>query len=87
MPYKTIKTINMVQSHLLIKCLNKEIDLETGRGTVYKGKIIDFDEWGINFIPEDKNLKPAIISWDDIRKVILDGTENKVPSRKRASIF
>ncbi len=77
----------MVQRHLLIKYLNKVIDLETGRGTIYNGKITDFDEWGINFIPEDKNLKPAIISWDDIRKVILVEHENNGHSGKRASIF
>ena len=77
----------MVTRHLLIKYWNKGINLETGRGTLYKGRITDFDEWGINFIPEDKNLKPAIISWDDIRKVILVENENNGHSRKRASIF
>ncbi len=77
----------MVQRHLLIKYLNKVIDLETGRGTIYNGKITDFDEWGINFIPGDKNLKPAIISWDDIRKVILVENEVKTSSKKRTPIF
>ncbi|MFZ2411476.1 MAG: hypothetical protein WAW23_07895 [Candidatus Methanoperedens sp.] len=77
----------MVQRHLLIKYLNKVIDLETGRGTIYNGKITDFDEWGVNFIPNDKNLKPAIISWDDIRKVILVEHENNGHSSKRSSIF
>jgi len=67
-----------------MKCLNKVIDLETGRGTVYKGRITEFDEWGINFIPDDKTLRPAIISWDDIRKVILPKNDGK---NKRPSIF
>ena len=77
----------MVQKHLLLKYLNKGINLETGRGTLYMGKITDFDEWGVNFIPEDKKLKPAIISWDDIRKVILIENETNGNSGKRKAIF
>lgn len=69
-----------------MKCLNKVIHLETGRGTLYKGRITDFDEWGINFIPHDADLKPAIISWEDVRKVIL-AEESKFPSRKRMPIL
>lgn len=73
----------MVQRHLLIKYLNRNIELETGRGTLYRGKITDLDEWGIHFIPEDEKLKPAIISWDDVRKVILL-EDSKTPVRKKA---
>ncbi len=73
----------MVQRHLLIKYLNRNIELETGRGTLYRGKITDLDEWGIHFIPEDEKLKPAIISWDDVRKVILL-EDSKTPARKKA---
>lgn len=61
----------MVARHLLIKYLNRPILLETGHGTLYKGKIVDLDDWGVHFIPEDMTFKPAIISWADIRKVIL----------------
>lgn len=76
----------MVQRHLLIKYLNRNIELETGRGTLYRGKITDLDEWGIHFIPEDEKLKPAIISWDDVRKVILL-EDSKTPARKKAFIL
>jgi hypothetical protein len=61
----------MVQSQLLTKHLNKVIELETGRGTIYEGRMTDIDDWCIHFIPQDKKLKPAIILLDDIRKVIL----------------
>lgn len=44
--------------------------LETGRGTLYRGQILDLDDWGIEFLPDDKHLKLAIISWYDIRKII-----------------
>lgn len=76
----------MVQRHLLIKYLNRSVELETGRGTLYKGKIKDMDDWGIQFLPDDKKLKPAIISWDDVRKIILVN-EGNVPAEKRASLF
>lgn len=76
----------MVQRHLLLKYLNRDIELETGRGTLYKGKIIDLDEWGIHFVPEDEKFKSAIISWNDVRKVILMEDE-KTNMKKRAPIF
>ncbi len=75
----------MVHRHLLIKYLDKVIDLETGQGIIYKGRITDFDEWGINFVPSDKNLKPAIISWGDVRKLIL-AEESSAPG-KRTSLL
>jgi len=71
----------------LIKYLNRNIELETGRGTVYKGKIVDLDDWGVHFLPEDEKLKPAIVSWDDIRKVILIEESKVPPAKKRTSIF
>ena len=86
----------MVQRHLLLKYLNRDIEIETGHGTLYKGTITDLDDWGINFIPDDKKLRPVIISWGDIRKVILvdevdDGNyediEDKTPAKKRTSLF
>lgn len=61
----------MVHSHLLTKHLNKVIEIETGRGSIYKGKMTDIDDWCVHFIPRDRKLKPAIILLDDIRKVIL----------------
>ncbi|MFZ2410615.1 MAG: hypothetical protein WAW23_03500 [Candidatus Methanoperedens sp.] len=76
----------MVQRHILIKYLNRSIELETGHGTLYRGKIIDLDEWSVHFIPDDEKLKPAIISWTDIRKVILVD-EGKMPAKKRDSIL
>lgn len=76
----------MVQRHLLIKYLNRSIDLETGHGTLYRGKIIDLDEWGVHFLPDDEKLKPAIISWTDIRKVILVD-DGKTPAKKRTPIL
>jgi len=71
----------MVHRHLLVKCLDKVIDLETGQGSIYKGRITDFDEWGINFVPDDKKLKPAIISWGDVRKLIL-AEESNAPVKR-----
>lgn len=76
----------MVQRHLLLKYLNRGIELETGHGTLYRGEIIDIDEWGIHFIPDDEKLKPVLISWTDIRKVILID-DGKTPAKKRASIL
>lgn len=70
----------------MIKYLNRNIELETGRGTVYKGKIVDLDDWGVHFLPAEEKLKPAIISWDDIRKVILI-EESKTQVKKKTSIF
>lgn len=64
-----------------MKCLDKVIDLETSHGDIYKGRITDFDEWCINFVPVDKNLKPAIISWGDVRKLIL-AEESNAPGKK-----
>lgn len=61
----------MVQRHLLIKYLNHDIELETGSGSLYRGKIINLDDCGIHFLPEDGKLKPASISWNDVRKIIL----------------
>ncbi len=71
----------------MIKYLNRNIELETGRGTVYKGKIVDLDDWGVHFLPQDEKLKPAIISWDDIRKVILIEESKVPPVKKKTSIF
>jgi hypothetical protein len=68
--------MNTVKRHLLYKHLNENIELETGRGTLYKGKITEFDDWGIHFIPLDANLKPVMISWDDMRKIILPEIAN-----------
>lgn len=76
----------MVQRHLLIKYLNRNIELETGHGSLYKGKITDLDDWGIHFLPSDENLKPAIISWDDVRKIILVD-ESKAHAKKRIPIL
>lgn len=76
----------MAQRHLLLKHLNRSIELETGRGTLYRGKITDVDDWGIHFIPDDEKLKPAIISWDDVRKVILI-EESKSQGKKRTPLF
>lgn len=76
----------MVQRHLLLKYLNCNVELETGHGTLYKGKIDDMDDWGVHFFPDDKKLKPVIISWDDIRKIILID-ESKVPPKKRTPII
>ncbi|MCX9014590.1 MAG: hypothetical protein OIN89_07330 [Candidatus Methanoperedens sp.] len=83
----------MVQRHLLLKYLNRGIEIETGHGTLYKGIITDLDDWGVHFIPEDKKLRPVIISWADIRKVILieeasaSGNVKKSPAKKRRSLF
>ena len=86
----------MAQRHLLLKYLNREIEIETGHGTLYKGKITDLDDWGINFIPADDKLRPVIISWADIRKVILFDEVNEekdedngdiTRAKKRRSLF
>ena len=79
----------MVQRHLLLRYLNREIKLETGHGTLYKGRITDLDEWGVHFMPEDKNSKPAIVSWNDIRKIILieDVKEGDTIVKKRRQLF
>ena len=77
----------MVKRHLLYKHLNKTIELETGRGTLYKGKITEFDDWGIHFIPVDDKLKPVMISWDDMRKVILPDSDAISTATSRPSIF
>lgn len=77
----------MVKRHLLYKHLNKIIELETGRGTLYKGKITEFDDWGIHFIPVDKKLNPVMISWDDMRKVILPDSDAISTATSRPSIF
>lgn len=70
-----------------MKYLNREIELETGCGSLYRGKIIDLDDWGIHFLPEDEKLKPAIISWNDVRKVILVKEAKSSAVEKRTSIF
>lgn len=72
----------MVQRHLLLKYLNRNIMLETGHGTLYKGQILDLDDWGIEFLPDDKDLKLAIISWDDIRKIILVDEDKSLAKEK-----
>lgn len=80
----------MAQRHLLLKYLNREIEIETGHGTLYKGKITDLDDWGVNFIPADEKFRPAIVSWADIRKVILieeAGKKETPPRKKRRSLF
>jgi len=56
--------------------------LETGRGTLYRGQILDLDDWGIEFLPDDKHLKLAIISWDDIRKIILVDEDRSLAKEK-----
>ncbi|MCZ7358150.1 MAG: hypothetical protein O8C66_09540 [Candidatus Methanoperedens sp.] len=58
--------------------------LETGLGTLYSGKILDLDDWGIEFYSDDKDLNPAIISWNDIRKIIL-ADEDKIISKEKNS--
>ncbi len=79
----------MVQRHLLLKYLNREIELETGHGTLYRGRITDLDDWGVHFMPEDKNLKPAIISWNDIRKIIIleESKEEDSILKRRRQLF
>ena len=77
----------MVKRHLLLKHLNQTIELETGRGTLYKGKITEYDDWGIHFIPVDTKLKPVMISWDDMRKVILPDSNEISRKAPRPSIF
>jgi len=79
----------MVQRHLLLKYLNREIELETGHGTLYRGRITDLDDWGVHFMPEDKNLKPAIISWNDIRKIIIleESKEEDSIHKRRRQLF
>lgn len=83
----------MAQRHLLLKYLNREIEIETGHGTLYNGIITDLDDWGVNFIPNDDKLRPVIISWADIRKVILTNEENDEDDEetttvnKRRSLF
>lgn len=74
----------MLQRHLLMKYLNRNIMLETGLGTLYSGKILDLDDWGIEFYSDDKDLNPAIISWNDIRKIIL-AEEDKIISKEKNS--
>jgi len=77
----------MVKRHLLYKHLNKTIELETGRGTLYKGKITEFDDWGIHFIPVDEKLKPVMSSWDDLRKIILPDGDEMSETASRPSLF
>ena len=83
----------MTQRHLLLKYLNREIEIETGHGTLYNGKITDLDDWGVNFIPNDDKFRPVIISWTDIRKVILtdenidEDNEDTTTVNKRRSLF
>lgn len=77
----------MVKRHLLLKHLNQTIELETGRGTLYKGKITEYDDWGIHFIPVDAKLKPVMISWDDMRKVILPDSDKIGETTSRPSLF
>ena len=83
----------MAQRHLLLKYLNRKIEIETGHGTLYKGKITDLDDWGVNFIPDDEKFRPVIISWADIRKVILiddkkdEDNGDETPAKKRRSLF
>lgn len=74
----------MLQRHLLLKYLNRNIMLETGLGTLYSGTILDLDDWGIEFCSDDKDLNPAIISWNDIRKIILTD-EDKIICKEKNS--
>jgi hypothetical protein len=76
--------MTVVQRHLLLKYINRNIMLETGLGKLYRGKIMDVDDWGIEFYSDDKDLNPAIISWHDIRKIILTD-EDKIISKEKNS--
>ena len=51
--------------------LNRTVRIETGSQSKYEGVIEFMDEIGIMFLPSDKNLNPAYITWGDVKKIMI----------------
>lgn len=51
--------------------VNKRVNIQASSGSFYLGKISGYDDFGIHFMPEDKQLSETFITWGDIKKVIL----------------
>jgi len=51
-------------------CIDKEVTVELSSSTFRVGKITEFDDFGVHFIPSD-DTSDMMIAWHDINKVIM----------------
>ncbi|MDY6958429.1 MAG: hypothetical protein SVK08_04660 [Halobacteriota archaeon] len=57
---------------VISKLIERDVFVETASGSVYEGKIASYDDFGVLFYPKDTNkFSTALISWNDLKKVIL----------------
>lgn len=52
-------------------CIDKEVTIELSSSTFRVGKITEFDDFGIHFIPSD-DTSDMMIAWHNINKVIME---------------
>ncbi len=60
----------MMNLEVFKNCIDKEITIEFSSATFRTGKITEFDDFGIHFVPSE-NTSDMIIAWHNINKVIM----------------
>ncbi|MCL7410867.1 MAG: hypothetical protein P1P69_05930 [Methanosarcinaceae archaeon] len=61
----------MMNLEVFKNCIDKEITIELSSLTFRTGRITEFDDFGIYFVPFD-NTSDMIIAWHNINKVIIE---------------
>ncbi|MBW6470768.1 MAG: hypothetical protein K0A90_06050 [Methanosarcinaceae archaeon] len=61
----------MMNLEVFKNCIDKEITIELSSLTFRTGRITEFDDFGIYFVPSD-NTSDMIIAWHNINKLIME---------------
>ena len=62
----------MMNMEVFKNCIDKEITIELSTSTFRNGRITEFDDFGVHFIPSDDKTSDMIIAWHNINKVIME---------------
>ena len=61
----------MMNLEVFKSCIDKEITIELSSSTFRTGRITEFDDFGVHFIPSD-DTSDMMIAWHNINKVIME---------------
>ncbi len=68
--YIVLKGIIIMNLETFKNCIDKEVTIEHSSLIFRTGRITDFDDFGVHFIPSD-DTSDMMIAWHDINKVIM----------------
>ncbi len=68
--YIVLKGIIIMNLEIFKNCIDKKVTIELSSLIFRTGKITEFDDFGVHFIPSD-DTSDMMIAWHDINKVIM----------------